>query len=144
MTLVVTLGTAEPFADCVEPQAVLFRAVPDDLEARVRVDLVGAAGPPFPVGVAGVLPLPDGAALALASPELTLRHRELQEWWGESLAPVDRRPLRAHVVIRRGLAPAAARALFTVRRRAFRPHEVMAVAFVLWRDGTELAHVPFS
>jgi hypothetical protein len=74
MTLVVTLGVAEPFADCAEPHAVLFRAVPDELEERVRVDLVSVAGPPFPVGVAGVLPLADGAALALASASRPRRH----------------------------------------------------------------------
>jgi len=148
VTLAVTLGVAEPFPDCAEPRVVLFRSLPDELEERVRVDLVGAAGPPFPLGVAGVLPLADGAALALASPELSLRHRELEQRWHDHLTEADRRPLRAHVVIRRGLPPAEARALFTVRRRGFRPHEVTAESFLLWRTDptgwTELAHVPFA
>jgi len=147
MTLAVTLGVAEPFPDCAEPRVVLFRALPDDFEERVRVDLVAAAGPPFPLGVAGVLPLVDGAALALASPELSVRRRELAHEWHDHLTEADRRPFRAHVVIRRGLPPAEARALFTVRRRAFRPHEVTAEAFLLWRCDaawTELARIPFA
>ena len=147
MSLAVTLGVAEPFMDCAVPRVVLFRALPDGLEERVRVDLVAAAGPPFPLGVAGVLPLADGAALALASPELSRRRRQLEQQWHDDLTEADRRPFRAHVIIRRGLPPAEARALFTVRRRAFRPHEVTAESFVLWRadaDWIELAHIPFA
>ena len=147
MSLAVTVGVAEPFPDCAEPRVVLFGALPDELEQRARIDLVDAAGPPFPLGVAGVLPLADGAALALASPELSLRRRELAQQWEGHLAEADRRPFRAHVVIRRGLPPAEARALFTVRRRAFRPHEVTAEAFLLWRCDaawTELARIPFA
>ena len=148
MTLVVTLGVDEPFADCAQPRIVLFGALPDGLEERVRVDLVAAAGPPFPVGVAGVLPLADGAALALASPELSQRRHELAQRWHDELTEADRRPFRPHVVIGRDLPPAEARALFTVRRRAFRPHEVTAESFLLWRDGadggTQLACIPFS
>jgi hypothetical protein len=97
--------------------------------------------------VAGVLPLADGAALALASPELARRRRGLEGRWHDHLGETDRRPLRPHVIIQRGLAPAEARALFTVRRRAFRPYEVTADAFVLWRTEdtwTELARIPFA
>lgn len=147
MSLIVTLGVIEPFTGCAEPHVVLFAALPDELEQRVRIDLVGAAGPPFPIGVAGVLPLPGGAALALASPELVRRRAALAGAWRAHLPAADARPFRPHVVIERGLEPAAARALFTVRRGSFRPHEVTADGFVLWREGpawTELAHIPFG
>lgn len=129
------------------PHVVLFRAVPAELEEQVRVDLVRAAGPPFPVGVAGVLPLPGGAAYALVSPELADRHRELQQRWWDHLTPPDRRPLRPHVTVLREASPAEARATAAVLRRAFRAHQVRAEGFVLWRDDdgswTELARIPF-
>jgi 2'-5' RNA ligase len=126
----------------------LFHAVPGGLEEQVRVDLVRAAGPAFPVGVAGVLPLGNGAAYALASPELARRHRELQELWWDHLTPQDRQGFRPHVTVQNKVTPAEARATVAVLRRAFRPHEVRAEGFVLWRyDGgpwTELARIPFA
>jgi len=145
--LAVSLAVDPAFDDCAEPRVVLFRALPEELEEQARIDLVELAGPPFPVGVAGVLPLPDGVALGLVSPELTRRHRELQLRWWPSLPATDRRPLRAHVVVARGLSPVAARSLLTVRRRQFRREQVRAAGFVLWQaadEWTELAHVPFG
>ncbi len=124
----------------------LFHALPGELEERARVALVRAAGPPFPVGVAGVLPLPGGAAYGLASPELATRHRELQNLWWDDLTPRDRRRYRPHVTVVTGVGPAAARAALTVLRRAFRPYQVRAEGYVLWRADdpwTELATIPF-
>lgn len=130
------------------PSVTVFHALPDALEERVRVDLVQAAGPPFAVGVAGVLPLPGGVAYALASAELTRRHHALQQWWWDDLAEPDRRGLRPHITVQNGVSAAAARATVTVLRRAFRPYEARAEAFVLWRDNagrrTELARIPFT
>jgi hypothetical protein len=134
-------GTSEP------ARVALFRAVPTVLEERVRVDLVRLARPPFPVGVAGVLPLPTGVAYALASAELGERHRELQDAWWDELTLRDRRPLRPHVAVVRDLPAAEARSVYTVLRRAFRPYQVRAEGFVLWRAEqawTELAHIPFA
>jgi hypothetical protein len=125
----------------------LFRELPDDLEKEVRVDLVGTAGPPFPIGVAGLLPMPSGVAYAIASPELVHRHHDLQmTWWGD-LTPADRRPLRPHLVVLRGVPAAEARAAYNVLRREFRGYQVRADGYVLWRtddDWTELARVPFA
>lgn len=126
----------------------LFHAVPGEVEEQVRVDLVHAAGPAFPVGVAGVLPLGTGAAYALASPELARRHRELQQRWWDHLTPQDQQGFRPHVTVLNKVSPAEARATVAVLRRAFRPYEVRAEGFVLWRyDGgpwTELARIPFA
>lgn len=125
----------------------LFHAVPGELEERVRADLVAAAGPPFPVGVAGVLPLGRGAAYALASPELTRRHRELQQLWWNHLTRQDQQGFRPHITVQNKVEPAEARATVAVLRRGFRPFEVRADGFVLWRyDGgpwTELGRIPF-
>lgn len=153
VTLAVEASAEARFAtDCARhggvPHVVLFRAVPGELEHRVRVDLVRAAGPPFPVGVAGVLPLADGVAYALVSPELTRRHRTLQQAWWDGLGERDRRPLRAHVLVQTGVPAAQARALVGILRRTLRPHEIRAEGFVLWRDDpdgrTELARIPFA
>jgi hypothetical protein len=125
----------------------LFRELPDELEKEIRVDLVGTAGPPFPIGVAGVLPMPSGVAYAIASPELLHRHHDLQmAWWGD-LTPLDRRPLRPHVVVLRDVAAAEARAAYNVLRREFRAYQVRADGYVLWRaeaEWAELARVPFA
>lgn len=126
----------------------LFHAVPGELEEQVRADLVDRAGPPFPVGVAGVLPLGRGAAYALASTELVRRHRALQQRWWEHLTRQDQQPFRPHVTVQNMVRPAEARATVAVLRRAFRPFEIDAQGFVLWRyDGgpwTELARIPFA
>jgi 2'-5' RNA ligase len=126
----------------------LFCAVPGYLEERARVDLVRVAGSPFPVGVAGVLPLARGAAYALAAPELARRQKELRELWWEHLTPRDQEAFRPHVTVQNGVSPAEARATVTLLRRAFRPHQIRAEGFVLWRDDggpwTELARIPFS
>lgn len=128
-------------------RVVLFQALPGDIEERVRVDLVDVAGPPFPVGVAGVLPTRTGVAYGLVSPELSTRHQELQALWWPHLTERDRRRLRPNVVVVADVEPAAARAAHTVLRRAFRPHQITAEGFVLWRADeawTELARIPFS
>ncbi len=125
----------------------LFHAVPGELEMQVRADLALHAGPVFAVGVAGVLPLGRGTAYALVSTELAHRHRKLQQLWWPRLTDQDRQGFRPHVTVQNKVSPAEARATLTVLRRAFRPYEVRAEAFVLWRydDGpwTELARVPF-
>jgi 2'-5' RNA ligase len=125
----------------------MFHALPGELEEQARIDLVHEAGPPFPVGVAGVLPLGRGAAYALAAPELVRRHRALQQRWWEHLGPQDRHGFRPHITVQNTVTPAEARATVAVLRRAFRPYEAQAAAFVLWRhdDGpwTELARIPF-
>jgi hypothetical protein len=126
---------------------VLFRDLPAEFEERIRVDLVHLAGPPFPVGVAGVLPLNAGAAYALVSPELALRHQELQTLWWDHLTPRDRRRFRPHVVVLNDVSPAVARAALTILRGSFRPSQIRAEGFVLWRADdpwTELARVPFA
>ncbi|MEO9139205.1 MAG: 2'-5' RNA ligase family protein [Jatrophihabitans sp.] len=125
----------------------LFHAVPGELEAQVRNDLVQACGPRFPVGVAGVLPLGRGAAYALASPELARRHRALQRQWWPYLTAQDQQGFRPHVTVQNKVSPAEARATLALLRRAFRPYEISATGFVLWRydDGpwTELARFEF-
>jgi hypothetical protein len=125
---------------------VLFHELPGELEEQVRTDLVDIAGPPFPVGVAGVLPTAAGVAYGLVSPELSLRHQELQNLWWQHLGPRDRRRLRADAMVVVGVDPVAARAAHTVLRRTFRPHQITAEGFVLWRaedPWTELSRVPF-
>ena len=125
---------------------VLFGEVPDEIEEQARIDLVDVAGPPFPVGVAGVLPLRTGVAYGLVSPALSARHQELQGLWWQHLTIRDRPRLRPHVTVVTGVEPAAARAAHTVLRRAFRPCQITAEGFVLWRADepwTELARVPF-
>jgi 2'-5' RNA ligase superfamily len=125
---------------------VLFGEVPDEIEEQARIDLVDVAGPPFPLGVAGVLPLRTGVAYGLVSPELSARHQDLQNRWWHHLAAGDRRRLRPHVTVVAGVEPAAARAAHTVLRRAFRPYQITAEGFLLWRADdpwTELARVPF-
>jgi hypothetical protein len=126
----------------------MFPTVPGEQEEQVRVDLVRAAGPPFPIGVAGVLPLGGGAAYALASPELVRRHRVLQQLWWPHLTEQDRQGLRPHVTVQNEVSPAEARATLTVLRRSFRPYHVRAEGYVLWRydDGpwAELARIPFT
>jgi hypothetical protein len=122
--------------------------LPDELEKEVRIDLVSTAGPPFPIGVAGVLPLPNGVAYAIASPELNHRHHDLRNAWWADLTGVDRRPLRPHVVVLRDAPPAQARAAYHVLRREFRAHQVRADGYLLWRsdaeDWSELAEIPFA
>lgn len=128
-------------------RVALFRELPESLEKDVRIELVGTAGPPFPIGVASVLPLPNGVAYAIASPELNDRHHDLQITWWAELTAVDRRPLRPHVAVMRDASPAEARAAYSVLRREFRAHQVRADGYVLWRTGeewTELARVPFA
>jgi 2'-5' RNA ligase superfamily protein len=126
----------------------LFHAVPGELEEDARADLVELAEPPFTVGVAGVLPLGRGTAYALASPELVRRHRVLQQRWWPHLTGQDQQPLRAHVTVQNKVEPAQARATLAVLRRSFRPFQLRAEGFVLWRyDGgpwTELARIPFA
>ena len=126
---------------------LLFRELPEVIDKDVRVDLVGSAGPPVPIGVAGVLPLRSGVAYALASPELLHRHRDLQLGWWADLTAADRRPLRPHVVVLRDVPGAEARAAYHLLRREFRAHQIRAEGYVLWRTGaewTELARVPFA
>lgn len=126
----------------------LFHAVPGDLEEQVRTDLGNAAGPAFPVGVAGVLPLGRGAAYALASTELARRHRALQQLWWDHLTRQDQQGFRPHITVQNKVEPAEARATVAGLRQAFNPFEVRAEGFVLWRyDGgpwTELARIPFQ
>lgn len=129
-------------------RVMLFRELPEELEKDVRIELVGTAGATFPIGVAGVLPMPNGVAYAIASPELIYRHHDLQNTWWPSLTTTDRRPLRPHVVVLNDAPPAAARAAYTVLRRGFRAYQVRAEGYLLWRTGeeewTELAHIPFA
>jgi 2'-5' RNA ligase len=126
----------------------LFHCLPGELEEQVRVDLVQHAGPPFPVGVAGVLPLSGGAAYALAAPELARRQRVLQRLWWADLTAQDRQGFRPHITVQKKVSPAEARATVTVLRRAFRPFQVRAEGYQLWRDDggpwSELARIPFG
>jgi 2'-5' RNA ligase len=125
----------------------LFRELPDELEEQARVDLVDIGGAPFPVGVAGVLPFPNGVAFGLASPELVARRQELATLWWPQLGERDRRGFRPHVVVLRDASGAEARAAYQVLRREFRPYQLRAEGFVLWRtEGpwTELARIPFA
>lgn len=126
----------------------MFHAVPGELEDPVRADLLDVAGPPFMVTVTGVLALGRGAAYALASPELTRRHRELQQRWWPQLTQQDQQGFRPHVTVQNKVEPAQARATLDLLRAAFQPYEVRAEGFVLWRyDGgpwTELARIPFT
>jgi hypothetical protein len=95
-----------------------------------------------------VLPLSNGVAYAIASPELTYRHHDLQNAWWPDLTATDRRPLRPHAILLNDAPPAAARAAYNVLRREFRAFQVRAEGYVLWRVGegewTELAHIPFA
>ena len=125
----------------------LFRELPADLEEQARVDLVDLGGPPFPIGVAGVLPFPTGVAFGLASPELLARRQELATLWWPHLGARDRRGFRPHVVVLRDVVGAEARAAYQVLRREFRPYQVRAEGFILWRTGdpwTELAQIRFT
>jgi 2'-5' RNA ligase len=125
----------------------LFHAVPGDLEQRVQTDLAGVAGPSFPVAVAGVLPTGRGVAYGLLAAELTRRHRVLQQLWWPHLTKQDQQGFRPHVTVQNKVSPAEARATHALLRKGFRPFEVRATGFVLWRyEGgpwTELARVPF-
>jgi hypothetical protein len=134
-------------SDSVTARISLFRELPDAIDNAIRIDLVGTAGPPFPIGVAGVLPLPSGVAYTIASPELLHRHHDLQISWWPDLAPADRRPLRPHVMVLRDVSAAEARAAYAVLRREFRAYQVRAEGYVLWRtddEWTELARIPFA
>jgi 2'-5' RNA ligase len=126
----------------------LFHAIPGELEAQVRTDLADAAGPEFEVGVASVLPLGRGVAYALAAPELTTRHRRLQQLWWPHLTAQDRQGFRPHITVQNKVEPAEARATLAVLRRRFRPHQVRALGFALWRyDGGPwhlLDRIPFG
>ncbi|HEX3335943.1 MAG TPA: 2'-5' RNA ligase family protein [Jatrophihabitans sp.] len=126
----------------------LFQCLRGELEERVRVDLVQHAGPPFPVGVAGVLPLSGGTAYALAAPELARRQRVLQQLWWAELTAQDRQGFRPHITVQQQVSAAEARATVTVLRRAFRPFQFRAEGYRVWRnnDGpwTELARIPFA
>ena len=134
-------------ASPVRAHIALFRELPEEIEKEIRVELVGTAGPPFPIGVAGVLPMPTGVAYAIASPELLHRHHDLQNTLWSDLTPADRRPLRPHVVVLRDASAAEARAAYNVLRREFRAYQVRADGYLLWRtddEWTELAHIPFA
>lgn len=136
-------GTTE-----VGAHVTLFHAVPGELLPSVRLDLHDNAGPAFPVGVAGVLPLGRGAAYALLSAELTRRHRNLQSLWWPHLTAQDQQGFRPHITVQNKVTPAEARATTARLRRAFRPYEVQATGFVLWRYAggpwTELERFPFA
>ncbi|MDT4948192.1 MAG: hypothetical protein QOJ37_787 [Pseudonocardiales bacterium] len=126
----------------------LFHALPGALEPQVRADLGEVSGAAFPVRVAGIVALGRGVAYLLASPEVTRRHRVLQRLWWPHLTAQDQHGLRPHVTVQNKVEPAEARATLAVLRRSFRPYDVTAVGFELWRydDGpwTHLARIPFA
>ena len=125
----------------------LFHAVPGELRPTVEDDLRAAAGPPFDVAVERVQPLGRGAAYALASPELALRHRALQQAWWAHLTAQDRQGFRPHVTVQNKVDAATAKRTVEQLRAAFVPFTARALGFALWRyDGgpwTRLTTVPF-
>lgn len=126
----------------------LFHAVPGALESEVRADLADVAGPPFAVDVTRVMPLGRGAAYAMASDELTRRHRELQRRWAAHLTRQDSQPLRVHVTVQNKVDPAEAGRTVESLRAEFVPFATTATGFRLWRydngPWTKLAEFPFT
>jgi hypothetical protein len=141
-------GRLWPAAPAHAAHVLLFRELPGEIGPAVRLDLADAAGPAFPIGVAGVLPLPHGVAYGLLAAELTHRYRGLQESWWPHLAERDQRTLRPYIAVQNDVSPARARATVTTLRRTFRPYEIRATAFVLWRRAgdswTELDRFEFA
>ncbi|SER05508.1 2'-5' RNA ligase family protein [Microlunatus flavus] len=121
----------------------LFHAVPGEHEGRVRADLADAAGRgPLPLRVSGVMSLGRGAAYAVDSPELARRHRALQEAWAPWLTRQDSQALRAHVTVQNKVDASVARETVETLRATFRPSDVEAEGFDLWRyDGGPWTHL---
>jgi 2'-5' RNA ligase len=112
----------------------LFHAVPGNALAAAVDDLTAAAArAPFPVTVAGLLPLGRGVAYRLVSTELISLHRGLQERWWETLTAQDRQGLRAHVTVQNKVRPDLARATLDTLSARFRPFQAQARGLLLWR-----------
>jgi 2'-5' RNA ligase len=115
----------------------LFHAVPGDALAVVTDDLAAAASrAPFPITVAGLLPLGRGVAYRLVSTELSGLHRGLQTRWWDTLTAQDREGFRAHVTVQNKVRPEEARATLDELNARFLPFQAEARGLLLWRyDG---------
>jgi len=121
----------------------LFHAVPGELEGRVRDDLAEVAGEgPVALRIDRVMTLGRGAAYAVDSPDLARRHEVLQGRWWSHLTRQDQQGLRAHVTLQNKVDAAVAKETVETLRARFRPSDVEAPGFDLWRyDGGPWTHL---
>ena len=115
----------------------LFHAVPGRLETQVRQDLAAAVDDgALGVRFTRVVSLGRGAAYTVESPDLVRRHAGMQRAWWSALTRQDQQSLRPHVTLQNKVEPAVARETVRSLQSTFRPFEVEAPGFDLWRyDG---------
>ena len=112
----------------------LFHALPGEQEARVRGDLVAAAGrAPFAVQVTRVRSLGRGVAYDLRADELTALRARLADGWADLLTRQDASRHSPHVTVQNKATPERARALLAELSAGFAPYEVTATGLGLWR-----------
>ena len=113
----------------------LFHALPGEQHSLVAERLAGlaAATASFSAEVHDVMRLGRGVAYALRAEALDRLHAALRRDWLEWLTPQDRQPFRPHVVVQNKVDPKEAQALYAKLSGSFRPFDVQAVSFLLWR-----------
>lgn len=123
-----------PERNKVPAHCTLFHHLAPELAAELKQRLVAATrGAPSPQAVlADVIPLGQGVALRIRSPELAGIRAELADAFAPMLVPQDRAGWRAHVTIQNKAEPPAAKALLAEMRAAFRPRPLRIAGLASW------------
>ena len=127
----------------------LFHALPGgDPDLIFKALAPETRRPPFPLLVAGVMPLGRGVAYRIESETLTALRTRLGTRFDSVLTRQDREKFRPHITVQNKVAPQTARALCDHLTQHFVPFTAMAEGFQLffYRGGpwSPLAAVPFT
>lgn len=138
-----------PERNQLQAHVTMFHAVPGEHLPAVRDAVTQVCRrPPFTVPVTGVRSLGRGAALTLASPELTEVRADLARAFGPWLTRQDAQRFDAHVTVQNFVRPETARALVERLSEGFEAWEVRATGVGVHRylggPWELLDDVPFS
>ncbi len=123
-----------PALDRVPAHLTLFHALPGPLEAEIveHVAAVAAREAPFPMRVAGPVPLGRGVAFRIESERLAAVRAAIAAPFRERLTGQDRQRFRPHVTVQNKVTPEAARRTLADLAAAFEPFEAIAEGVQLW------------
>lgn len=138
-----------PARNVIGAHLTLFHKLPgEDPGALLAAIAPVTRRPPFPMLVAGLMPLGRGVAYEIRSEALLALRKALAEPWREILTGQDREKFRPHVTVQNKVSPAEARETLDALAAEFAPFTATAEGLQLWhyRGGpwAPLAAVPFG
>jgi len=112
-----------PERNYLDAHITLFRHLPPGhlAEIKTRLSALAAASPPPTAFISDIMPLGNGVAYRVESPELLSMRDELAEAFYGLLTPQDMARPRLHITVQNKVEPVVAQALFAELSGSFLP-----------------------